>query len=106
MTAGELYGVVRDLVNRPGAAPIATSDEVKRTLTERGIMWDRSGRSGGFLEKADQKVLLDGRLARWKHGTGPNDEVGWSISEKHNPEAYTRAVEYANAHGWRTSIKF
>jgi len=100
MTAGDLYVLVRNLLNRPGADPIASSAAVKKALTERGIPWDAPEGGGGLLEQAEVFVKRDGRLQRWKHGTGEDNEVGWSMSERHNPDQYWRAVAWAAENGW------
>lgn len=102
MTAGDLYVLVKNLLNRSGADPIVSSAAVKNELTERGIPWDATGRAGGLLEQADNYVKRDGRLQRWKHGTGETDEVGWSMSERHNPDQYWRAVAWAAENGWHS----
>lgn len=102
---GTLFRVVRDLVRRPAAQPIASSSDVKKELDREGIVWDMDGRSGGLLEKADRHVAKDRRLRRWKRGPSPTDHVGWSLSAHHDPEQHARAEEWARENGWHPDTK-
>jgi hypothetical protein len=106
VTAGHLYVIVAEAVRQPGAPPIVTSSVVKRECDARGLVWDQPGsRSGGYLEQADRNVRRDGRLQRWKRGTGGNATVGWSLSAAKDPTSFALASAFAEQHGWRMDAK-
>ncbi len=102
VTTGILFTVVKRLVTRIDANPIASSDEVKAELSLAGIVFTREGRNGGHLEDADRGVARDGRLARWKSGRTAQDTVGWSLSARVDVEQHARATQWAEQRGWHT----